>query len=136
MFKQLLEDIKDLDYVVQRNWEELPEGDPDHPDLDLFVANHHYAKLMEIVRKHNLQDYVDVRFPGDGYYPPEIEVMLLEDVHILMVKIPNPKSHFLSLNYHSLVHKENDPYRDKLKELFLQAYPPVRPVDTGVGYYV
>lgn len=124
------EKIKHLDYVVQRNW----EGETGHDDLDLFVSLEDADEMLAIVGDDPL---VDVRFPGDGYYPVGIErFLLLEPAEYKGWKIPNPFAHFISLYYHNAVHKDTDPYKDKLRQLFFEVFPPVEPDDKGVGYYV
>lgn len=124
------EQIQHLDYVVQRNW----QGEAGHDDLDLFVSLDDVNEMLDIVGNDPL---VDVRFPGDGYYPVGIERLLLTDPDEYKGwKIPNPFSHFVSLYYHNAVHKQNDPYKETLRALFLEVFPPVRPDDRGVGYFV
>lgn len=134
MWGDLLKAIDSFNYVVQRNWKSLPESTPQHNDLDLFVS---YEDYQEVLLLSKAFPFVDVRTEGDGYYPEEIERELLTDRRRFNdFWIPSPKAHFLSLYYHNLVHKENDPYKDELKELFLEVYKPLRCVDTGVGYYI
>lgn len=122
--------IQHLDYVVQRNW----QGEAEHDDLDLFVSLEDVDEMLAIVDGDPL---IDVRFPGDGYYPVAIERHLLtEPDECNGWKIPNPFAHFISLYYHNAVHKKDNPYGEKLKTLFLEVFPPVRPDDKGVGYFV
>lgn len=133
MYQGLAEKIEHLNYVVQRNWNDIPEGDPDHPDLDLFVSLQDKDALLEITK-----DYpnVDVRYPGDGYYPEGIEDMLL--IGRQKYKefwVPTPLFTFMALYYHNAVHKEGNPYGETLKQMFLKVFPPVKPLDEGVGYY-
>lgn len=123
-----------LHYVVQRNWENFPDI---KGDLDLFVSTEDYEELDKIIDEFPYPELVDIRYPGDGYYPPSIEKLLLKDYRWHHdFKIPTPNAHFFSLYYHNAVHKENNPYEKKLKELFLGLYPPVKPQDPGVGYFV
>lgn len=132
---QLLQAIKPLNYVVQRNFEKLPEDM--QGDLDVFVSKKDFPVLDRIVDLFDNPELVDIRTPGDGYYPPEIEKELLRDVReVNGVKVPNPKAHFLSLYYHNAVHKKEDKYSEKLKELFKEWIKPIKPADEGVGYHV
>lgn len=135
MFREFLEEIKDFNYVVQRNWEELPQGDTDHPDLDIFVSLDDF-NAVDLISK-NYQ-FIDVRTEGDGYYPPKIEEMLLDGKTKCLkgYPIPNTFAHFMSLYYHNMVHKEDDPYKEKLEGLFKELYGVTKCIDEGVGYYV
>lgn len=129
MFK---DKIKHLNYVVQRNWEKDPavEG-----DLDLFVALEDFPELDIIVRGEGLPFKVDIRTEMDGYYPESIELMLLKgSLEWNGWKIPLPEAHYISLMYHSMIHKPNHPYKDYLDKLFLEIYKPVKPKDEGVYY--
>ena len=122
---RFLIEIRDLHYVVQRHWGNLPNGFvKGHLDIDLFVSGRDYEKLLIIAKKYP-EIPIDVRSPGDGYYPFDIGIALLTN-RLLKERIfwvPNPKAHFLSLYYHNLVHKENNPYGKKLEEIFREAYP-------------
>lgn len=135
---KFLIEIRGLHYVVQRHWGNLPDGlIKEHPDIDLFVSELAVEKLLSIAKKYPKLP-IDVRSPGDGYYPFEIGIALLTG-RLLKERIfwvPNPKAHFLSLYYHNLVHKEGDPYGKDLEEIFKEAYTPVRCADPGVGYHV
>jgi len=135
---KFLIEIRDLHYVVQRHWENLPRGFvKGHPDLDLFVSEKDNEKLSSIAKKYP-EIPIDVRSLGDGYYPFDIGIALLTGrlMKERIFWIPNPKAHFLSLYYHNLVHKENNPYGKELDEIFKGAYPPVRCEDPGVGYNI
>lgn len=134
---EFLGEIRWLHYVVQRNWEKLPGGFVEgHADLDLFVSERDREKLLSIVAKYP-EIPIDVRYPDDGYYPLEIGLAMLTDrVAGDLFWRPNNKAHFLSLYYHNLIHKENDPYGKELKEIFKKAYPPVKCEDEGVGFHV
>lgn len=129
-------EIVTLRYVVMRNWETMP---PDG-DIDFFVHPEDYDALKEACRKHLDEQWYDIRTVGDGYFPLMIEAELLGGRwwhnYGNGVWIPNPEAHFLSLYYHNLVHKGDGRYEEKLKEIFLRAFPPVRPDDPGVGYHV
>lgn len=135
--QNLLAELKNLNYVVQRNFENLPDSYivGEHGDLDLFSTDTDKPKIEEIVRKYNIP--CDVRSAEDLYYPEEIGQRLLTSrklVHNFWV--PSTYAHFLSLFYHNAVHKQGNPYGEKLKELFLELYPPVKCTDNGVGWYL
>lgn len=139
MYANFFEAIKDLNYVVQRNWDNLPEScEVDgHNDIDLFVSETDRSKLEYIVECFNLSNMVDIRSEKDCYYTIEIGAALLASYLMYnKIKIPVPVAHFLSLCYHSLVHKKDNPYEKKLKEVFLDIYKPIQCIDKGVGYYV
>ncbi len=130
--------IEDLNYVVQRNWEKDPylEG-----DLDLFVSLEDWDELLQITQRFNFPFKVDIRTHGDNYYPEDICDMLLRSSYWEAEswhdgwKIPDIEAQYYSLMYHSLVHKEDHPYEQKLRDLFLLIYPPVRANDPGVGFF-
>lgn len=141
MFEDFFKDIKHLNYVVQRNWDNLPESClvGTHVDLDLFVSEGDRAALEQILERFpDVEVMTDVRSPKDDYYPSYIGVQMLTftEWHNDIVSVPNEQEHFESLFYHNAVHKNDNPYGDKLKELFLSIHPPVQCKDGGVGYYV
>lgn len=134
--KKLAKAISHLNYVVQRNWDFLPESMivGNHDDLDLFVSDEDRAELELLIKGY---EKIDCRSPQDNYYPQEISEELLSDrIKFNDFWIPNNYAHFFSLFYHNAVHKKDNPYGEKLKELFLEEFPPVRCTDGGVGYYV
>jgi|14_taG_2_1085336.scaffolds.fasta_scaffold50969_2 hypothetical protein len=134
MWQSFLEKIEGLNYVVQRNWDYLPERTETHDDIDIFVSLEDKDEMLFFAEHY---DFVDVRFPGDGYYPKEIEEKLLTDRREYNgFWIPSKEAHFLALYYHNLVHKQDNPYGDHLESLFLEWCKPTRCVDEGVGYYV
>lgn len=128
--------INHLNYVVQRNWDNLPTSFvvDGHDDLDLYVSEEDREELEEIIGN---RDDVDIRSPLDDYYPDSIQDRLLQDRRTFNgFWIPSKESHFLSLYYHNVVHKDNNPYERVLKRLFLDIHSPRPCVDKGVGYYV
>lgn len=134
---EFLKEIVALHYVVQRHWDKLPNGFVEgHADLDLYVSENDKEKLMSVAEKYS-DIPIDVRSLDDSYYPLEIGLALLTNrVADGLFWKPNPKAYFLSMYYHSLIHKENDPYGKELKEIFKKAYPPVKCEDEGVGFHV
>lgn len=135
MWKDLLERIQRFEYVVQRNWEALPEVTAEHDDLDLFVSEKDYKAVKAIADEY---ERVDVRHPNDGYYPKPLAWDMLEERrwHPGGFWIPSREAHFACLYYHNAVHKKDGPYDEVLKKLFLEMIPPVRCEDKGVGYFV
>lgn len=137
MFKDLAEKIKHLNYVVQRNWDNLPQSCEvgEHKDLDLFVSEEDRDELVTHLESY--YELVDVRSPRDDYYPKAIADQLLASHRWHGgFRIPSEGTAFIALYYHNLVHKDGDPYKYELEELFLEAYPPVQCADHGVGYYI
>jgi len=131
-YKEFGEQIREFDYVVQRNWDGLP-NEPGC-DIDIFASTNHAALIQALAQ--SLPIKVDVRFPGDGYYPHTIEHELLADHRLHKGwKIPTKQAAYDALMYHSLIHKENHPYEQKLVTMFLQIHPPTEPDDKGVGFY-
>ena len=130
------EQIKHLNYVVQRNWDNLPESMivGNHDDLDLFVSDKDRAELELLIKGY---DKIDCRSPQDNYYPQKIaKNMLLDRKRFGGFWILSPQVHFMSLYYHNAVHKKDNPYGEKLKEIFLESFKPIKCTDGGVGYYV
>jgi len=128
------ERIEELDYVIQRGWEGLPDdllGD----DLDLFVSVKDLPLLEEIVGNANIPVKVDIRYKGDGYYPDYICDKLLEDTRELGgMRIPSKEAYFLALYYHSQVHGREEKYAKELKRAFLDWLPATEPLDKGVHF--
>lgn len=133
----LAKDLIKLEYVVQRNWENLPESVvvDGHDDLDLFVADQDKEELLAIIK--NYPDvHIDVRTPTDNYYPRDIALHLLENRRQQGgFWIPSTMMGFLAIYYHNLVHKKDRPYQQRLDVMFLEMFQPVKPVDQGVGFY-
>ena len=138
--KLFFEDIQSFEYVVQRNFENLPETYEigDHKDLDIFCSDFSKGKIREIMLIYP-ELKIDVFSPKDDYYPKAIAEMILEDRHTIgkdsLIFIPNARAHFFSLFYHNAVHKENGTYGKELEQLFLKTFPPIKCKDEGVGYY-
>ena len=77
--EELFYGIKDLNYVVQRNFENLPGTYVvgEHEDLDLFCSDKDKIQLISIVSEYT-KIPVDVRSENDKYYPVTIGQMLLD----------------------------------------------------------
>lgn len=132
MVEELRKELEKFNYVVQRNWEPLPELDPVHPDLDLFVSEEDYNDCLLITQQY---PFIDLRRPSDNYYPPYIaDRMLLDRREYNGWKIPSKEAYFLSLYYHDTVHKKDNPYKETLKSAFKDWIPPTKPEDPHVQF--
>lgn len=137
MIQAFLDEIKGFIYVVQRNWENLPESCAvdGHDDLDLFCINGHKSMIRQIAEKYP-DLHVDIRSEEDDYYPTDIGDHLLSNrLETKGFFIPNDEAAFEALFYHNLIHKNDNPYGKKLAQMFKAMYPPVRCKDSGVGFY-
>lgn len=111
-------------YIVLRNWENLFEKDiytDGHEDIDILCEDREeFVSLIKAHRIHpentrdnyiiqwnNIKVRVDVRWVGDGYYPSEMErVMLINRVRNQQgIFIPSRNDFYYSLLYHALVQK-------------------------------
>lgn len=137
--KALAKEIKELDYVVMRNWDKLPPSG----DIDFYVDPWDYEALRDACRKHlGDERWFDIRTEGEDYYSSEIESELLFDKrwhvgedHQWGFWIPSAKAHFLSLYYHQLVHKGDRRYQETLDKAFWAWHKPIQANDAGVGYH-
>lgn len=135
--REFFKEIEGFKYVVQRNWENLPKdyAVDGHDDLDLFASDEDKSKIETILKKYP-QINCDVRSPFDDYYPPEISNRLLNDrIGAGGFWIPEQRTAFVALFYHNLIHKQGNPYKEKLEKMFKQIFYPVRCKDPGVGFY-
>jgi len=129
------ERIADLNYVVQRGFDGLPDNLELQADLDLFCDVKDVKLLEEVVQNALIPIKVDIRYKGDGYYPDYICDKLLEETRELRgVRIPSAEAYFLALFYHSQVHGREQKYIKELKRAFLEWLPPVKPEDEGVKF--
>lgn len=160
-FFSYLNDIN-FQYVVLRNWENLPESVElgDHSDLDLLVYD--YAHFLEIfpqakaefpyprVRyKMPIGDtfiFMDVRHLGDGYYPADFEKAILDtrEWNPKGFYTPNPIHFRVALVYHAVHHKNGNTYpthlgtmsiKDGLEALKDSNIGWVSPTDKSVGTF-
>ena len=138
ILEQLANEIKHLNYVIQRNWEELPrtyEMDG-HGDLDIFVSDEDRAELELKLEPYKAIIPMDVRSPRDLYYPPYIAEILLETRRLHGgFWVPSAEGYFLSLTYHAYIHKERNGYESRLKKIFQEWIPATKCTDPGVGYF-
>lgn len=122
-------------YIVLRNWDNLFEGviySKGHEDIDILCeCLEQFISLTKAKRVHserNRDNFIvtwkstdirfDVRWVGDGYYPKELEKIMLENRVFDQrgIFIPNPKDHYYSLAYHALIQKPklSDEYKQRL----------------------
>ncbi len=129
---------RDVNYVVLRNFEYLPDKfrSSEHGDIDLLVDDYEEAVralsgkavFSEKYRVHyctRIRDelvYFDLRHVGDNYYCADWERAMLRDRDNSGrgFYIPNHENYRWSLMYHALIHKSkvSEEYRAKLGELF------------------
>lgn len=130
----LADKINKLNYIVQRNWENLPDLIEGHDDLDLLCTDEDYEELVNLTRDWPYK--VDVRKVSDGYYPVWLanRALIYKRLHNGFF-IPDVESSFLLLYYHNLYHKNENPYSMKLSKLFKEWIPPIEPQDKGVKIY-
>jgi len=164
--KQFFNYLNDINfqYVVLRNWENLPDSVElgDHSDLDLLVYDYqHFLEIFPDAKaefpfprvRHKLAIgdsyiFMDIRHIGDGYYPADFEQAILDtrEWNPKGFYTPNPIHFRVALAYHVVHHKNgfSDNYRVHLgdvtiKEL-LQALKDsnvgwVSPTDKSVGVF-
>jgi hypothetical protein len=145
LFSQLNEG--NINYVVIRNWDNLPDniGYGEHFDLDILTDEPEkiiQRWLLEKVQKHDesraqyklffldesngpTYGYVDLRTTQDNYFPENISnEVLQEKVRFKNFYTPSKSHHFLTLLYHALYHKSyitND-YKEKLMAANIQDF--------------
>lgn len=113
-----------LDYVVLRNFEELPtkynkefEG-----DIDILAEDKNEIELVTNAKKISPEKFgrrfkilindekvhLDLRYVGDGYFDEEWEKLILKEKIIKnKISIPDSKNHYYSLLYHYLIQKKS-----------------------------
>ena len=110
-----------IDYVVLRNFENLPNQIKDHEDIDFLVrdlnqiiyvtnASKIFDQKNRVHFKLKVADkdiLVDFRFVGDGYYDLNWQNDLLDNKILLRNSyyVPSNEDYFYSLIYHVLIHK-------------------------------
>lgn len=119
-------------YVVLRNFENLPDQIKvdKHNDLDLLVYDlKHFKEIFpgaievfpfpRVMYKMEIGGEnvcMDVRFVGDGYYPTQFELNILEtrEFNERGFYTPNPIHFRLALAYHAVHHKGENTYPNHL----------------------
>lgn len=123
----------DFKYVVMRNWENLPYKVETgiHSDLDLLVYDFDhfhelFPQLERVYPKPRVQyklyldsgEFIqmDIRSVGDGYYPEQFQVNMLNtrEWNKNGFWTPNPIHHRLGLAYHAVHHKNGNNYANYL----------------------
>ena len=132
--RKLFEYMHDIDfpYVVMRNFENLPDNIhiKGHGDLDLLVYDlKHFKELFPDIKPvypsprvqyranvGGLNIYIDVRSVGDGYYPTDFQLNMLDtrEYNPDGFFTPNPVFHRLGLVYHVVHHKGSNNYTNWL----------------------
>lgn len=113
---------RQVEYVVLRWFENLPEVDPGH-DIDLLVADADLPKLDDLVGYWPLGQQIDIYSetggPGFGYapwyvepkaphtmsvFPPHLSRRLLEDATLKdgLIRVPGGREHLFALAYHAI----------------------------------
>ncbi|MCP4651129.1 MAG: hypothetical protein GY853_13770 [PVC group bacterium] len=147
---EMFKSIRCLEYVVIRNYENLPESVEfgPHSDLDLLFADKENVK--EFIRitsavatkkeGYRVQHKVmvgdnfilcDLRVVGDDYFPYELASSMINNrVWYRHFTVPSEQDHYAGLLYHALIHKKRVS-EDYMKRLGLK-----RPKDKSVGFHV
>jgi hypothetical protein len=115
-FLRVLKD-EDVNYVVLRWFEELPEVSPGE-DVDILVSDEDVEKLTSLVSVNRKRGdtpcdiYSVSGLPGTSsrnmsYYPVATARQILNNAVWLndTVRVPAPDEHFLSMCYHAVYHK-------------------------------
>lgn len=123
--RQIFDKLNDgCPYIVLRNWENVLNDEAyinTEEDIDILCQNKEYViNLLGASRIHKNKKrdnfYVpvgskrvrlDIRWIGDGYYPQNWEIKMLENRQMSNdgFYIPNSEDHLFSLLYHALLQK-------------------------------
>ena len=143
----------DFHYVVMRNFEHLPDGIfvKGHGDLDLLVYDlKHFEELFPDIKptfpkprvqyKANvggLNVYLDVRSVGDGYYPTDFQLNMLDsrEYNPKGFFTPNPVFHRIGLAYHVAHHRNHNSYKNWLGEATVEELADALK-ESDVGYSI
>lgn len=124
-------------FLVMRNFENLPDSCQlgPHSDIDIMTAAPaEFCRLLNLKRASRIprravwrvrvaDSYVnmDIRSPGDGYYPDKMAESMIESriVNGNGIPVPGGKDYFYSLLYHALIHKYalSEEYRERLVKM-------------------
>jgi len=122
----------EINYVVMRNFEELPNNATidEHLDIDILTDDYYAVKNIvggDSVEIHNRYEdggyrilnwivvggkriMMDIRYVGDNYYSKQFESDMLATKkfdHSRGIWIPNEEYHKYGLIYHALIHKHS-----------------------------
>lgn len=151
-FLSYMNDIN-FNYVVLRNFENLPDSIElgDHSDLDLLVYDYnHFLEIFPEARaefpyprvRHKLPIgdsyiFMDIRSIGDGYYPADFEKAILDtrEWNYNGFYTPNPIHHRIALAYHAVHHKNGvaDEYKKYLGDVSVKELLEVLK-DSNIGW--
>lgn len=97
---------EDVEYVVLRFFDKLPDLYRAHGDLDLLVADEDEEKVKQFILAHPGPIPVDLRAMSSQYYPRPLAMKILKNAidGPAGSRIPAPREAFLSLAYHALYH--------------------------------
>lgn len=120
-------------FIVLRNFENLPESCQlgPHSDIDILTTvPGEMIRLLDLKRASRLPFRaawraevadswvnIDIRTPGDGYYPVKMmELLLKNSVLHNGIPVPSPEHYFYALIYHAAIHKYkmSEEYRQRL----------------------
>lgn len=158
-FFNYMNDIS-FQYVVLRNWENLPDSVEmgDHSDLDLLVYDiEHWLEIFPQAKREfpyprvrfkipidDTYIFADIRYVGDGYYPADFEQAILDtrEWNPSGFFTPNPIHFRVALVYHVVHHKNHNSYpthlgtmtvKEGLEALKESNIGWVKPLDKSVG---
>jgi hypothetical protein len=102
-----------LQYVVLRNYQQLPALHREGGDLDILIANVDRMKLIDFLRANPGPILIDVwsvslpEYRDMPYYPPKLarEIISTAQSGPIGAQIPDPVHSFLSFAYHAVYHK-------------------------------
>lgn len=133
--EELFEAIKNSEYVVLRNYENLRKdiSSEKHPDIDFLCADRNeLIEKLSLKSRGKIKDCihfkaavadkevaVDLREVGDGYYDEKWEKHILKNRVLFdnLCYVPDETDSHFSLLYHALIQKKKlgDDYRERLK---------------------
>ncbi len=104
-----------VDYVVLRWFEELPQHEPTG-DVDILVADEHQGRVLQILESGPAVRPCDLYTPTGlpessyqrvSYYPPDVARRILRNarLHRGFCRVPSESDYFHSLAYHAVYHK-------------------------------
>ena len=125
-----------VNYVILRNFEELPEefSSDIHKDIDILTDNAMLMPYLTNGEKSPINDKIsplvkiggeivlfDFRYPGDCYYDEKWSKNILNnrELHKNGFYVPGKEDYFYTLLYHAVFHKKKitDDYKLKLENL-------------------
>lgn len=97
---------ENVQYVVLRFFDKLPDLYRTHGDLDLLVADEDEEKVKKFLLSHPGPIPVDLRAMSSQYYPRPLAMKILKNAvdGPAGSRVPAPREAFLSFAYHALYH--------------------------------